>query len=106
MDDQATFPGCPAYLDSDGAAWCGLPAEAEVCYVISSTDGSLDSAKITCPRGHHFNGLIDYLTVPEPAAVAAESASPLVPPMIRGRWPSLQRKHRPAREPDHGGTDD
>jgi hypothetical protein len=106
MDGQAMFLNCPAYLDSDGAARCGLPAEVEMRYIIKSTDGLLGSATITCLRGHHFNGPVEYLTVPGPPAVAAVSASLLAPPMIRGRWPSLQRNRRPARELDHGGTDD
>ena len=84
MDSQATFLNCPAYLDSDGAARCGLPAEAGMRYVVSSTDGPLECAEIRCPRGHHFNGPIEYLTVPEPRAVAPVSARLLVPPAIRG----------------------
>jgi hypothetical protein len=43
---------------------------------MNSTDGPLESAKISCPRGHHFNGPIDCLTVPEQSAATAESASP------------------------------
>jgi hypothetical protein len=43
---------------------------------MNSTDGPLASAKITCPRGNHFNGPIDCLTVPEQSAATAESASP------------------------------
>jgi len=33
-------------------------------------------AYISCPRGHHFNGPIDCLTVPEQPAATAASASP------------------------------
>ena len=106
MDSQAMFLNCPAYLDSDGAARCGLPAEVGVRYIISSTDGPLESATITCPRGHHFNGPVESLTVPEPPAVAAVSASLLAAPMTRGQWPSLQRNRRPAHELNQGGTDD
>ena len=106
MDSQAMFLNCPAYLDSDGAARCGLPAEVGVRYTISSTDGPLECAEIRCPRGHHFNGPLGYLTVPEPPAVAAVSASLLAPPMTQGQWPSLQRNRRPAYELNQGGTDD
>jgi hypothetical protein len=67
MDSQAMFLTCPAYLDSHGAARCGLPAEVEMRYIMRSTDGPLESAEITCPRGHHFNGPVEHLTVPEPA---------------------------------------
>jgi len=61
MDSQPMFLNCPAYPGSDDAARCGLPAEA-ARYIISSTDGPLESATITCPRGHHFNGPVEYLT--------------------------------------------
>jgi len=73
MHSQATFLNCPEFLDSDGAARCGLPAEA-ARYIISSTGGPLESARITCPRGHHFNGPVEYLTVPEPAAIPGSRA--------------------------------
>ena len=58
MDSQVTFLNCPQFLDRSGTTRCGLPAEA-ARYVISSTDGPLESARITCPRGHHFNGPIE-----------------------------------------------
>jgi hypothetical protein len=70
MDSQAMFLDCPAYLDSQGAARCGLPAEVEARYMINSTDGPLECARISCSRGHHFNGPVEYLIVPGPAAAA------------------------------------
>ena len=80
MPRQPDFLTCPAYLNSDGANRCGLPAEVEARYTVRSTDGPLESAKIRCPRGHCFNGPIESLTVPtQPAAV---SASLLAPAMI------------------------
>ena len=106
MDSQAMFLNCPAYLDSDGAARCGLPAETAMRYIISSTDGPLESARIACPRGHHFNAPVGYLTMPEPPAGAAVSTGVLAPPTTRGRWPGLQRNRRPAHELNQGGTDD
>jgi len=66
MQSQAMFLNCPAYLDNDGATRCGLPAEVDVRYVMSSTSGPLESAKIRCPLGHWFNGPIEFLTVPQP----------------------------------------
>jgi hypothetical protein len=75
MQSQAIFMNCPAYLDNDGALRCGLPAEVEDRYTVTSTGGPLESAKISCPRGHHFNGPIESLTVPEPPAAAAAAAS-------------------------------
>jgi hypothetical protein len=56
MDPNVMFLDCPAYLDTDGTARCGLPAEVEDRYAADSTDGPLDSARIRCPRGHCFNG--------------------------------------------------
>jgi hypothetical protein len=88
MDSQAMFLNCPAYLDSAGAARCGLPAEVRRRYITSSTDGPLESAKITCPRGHHLNGPLGYLTMPQPPAGAAVSASLLAPPIPRGSGPA------------------
>jgi hypothetical protein len=59
------FLDCPAYLDSDspgGAVRCGLPAEVRCRFTMRSTDGPLESAMITCPAGHHFNGAIESFT--------------------------------------------
>jgi len=56
------FLDCPAYLDRDGAVRCGLPAEVERQYTMSSNDGPAESAKIRCPAGHWFNGAIESLT--------------------------------------------
>jgi hypothetical protein len=82
MESHAVFINCPAYLDNDGALRCGLPAEVEDRCTATSTGGPLESAKIRCPRGHHFNGPIEYLTVPEPPTAAALSARPLPPPAV------------------------
>jgi hypothetical protein len=62
MDVSVMFVDCPEYMDSDGAARCGLPAAVEYRYTVSSTNGPLESAKIRCPRGHSFNGPLDSLT--------------------------------------------
>ncbi len=56
------FLDCPAYLDHDGAARCGLPAEVERHFTMSSSDGPAESAKISCPAGHWFNGAIESRT--------------------------------------------
>jgi hypothetical protein len=57
------FLDCPAYLDPPGGAVrCGLPAEVRCRFTMRSTDGPLESAMITCPAGHHFNGAIESLT--------------------------------------------
>jgi len=45
------FLDCPAYLDQDGAARCGLPAEVSCRFIMNSTDGPLESAMIRCPAG-------------------------------------------------------
>jgi hypothetical protein len=63
-------------MDNNGAARCGLPAEVHYRYTMNSTDGPLESAKFSCPRGHHFNGPIDCLTVPEQPPATAAPANP------------------------------
>jgi hypothetical protein len=40
------FLDCPEYLDRARTERCGLPAEVESRYMIGSTDGPLESAKI------------------------------------------------------------
>jgi len=62
---QAMLADCPAFLSRDGILRCGLPAEVEAQWTISSTDGPLQSVKIRCPRGHWFTGPVESLTVPE-----------------------------------------
>jgi hypothetical protein len=64
------FLDCPAYMDKDGAARCGLPAAVEYRYTVTSTDGPMESAKIRCPRGHCFNGPIELLTWDKAAPMA------------------------------------
>ena len=68
MDTNVMFLDCPAYMDSSGAARCGLPAEVEYRYTMRSTDGPLESAKIRCPRGHCFNGPLESLLCDKAAA--------------------------------------
>ena len=65
MDGQAMLVNCPAFL-GHGAVRCGLPAVVEERYTLGSTDGPLPSARIRCPRGHWFNGLIEALGAAEP----------------------------------------
>jgi hypothetical protein len=43
------FVDCPACLDQEGAARCGLPAEVRYRFTMRSTDGPLDSIMIRCP---------------------------------------------------------
>jgi hypothetical protein len=57
------FLDCPAYLDEDGARRCGLPAEVRFLNIMRSTDGPLESAMISCPAGHWFNGALESLTL-------------------------------------------
>lgn len=68
MEGQEMFLDCPAYLDNRGAQRCGLPAEVQARYTLSSSDGPLDGVKISCPRGHWFNGTIESLTIPGPSS--------------------------------------
>jgi hypothetical protein len=62
MNADMTFLDCPAYLDRPGTVRCGLPAEVEDRYTMTSTDGPLESARIRCPDGHMFNGPVESLT--------------------------------------------
>jgi len=57
------FVDCPAYIDEEGARRCGLPAEVLCLNIMRSTDGPLESAMISCPAGHWFNGAIESLTL-------------------------------------------
>ena len=56
------FLDCPAYMDAHGASRCGLPAEVQDRYTVTSTDGPLESVRIQCPRGHWFNGPVECMT--------------------------------------------
>ncbi len=85
METDLTFMDCPAYMDKRGTARCGLPAEVECRYTVRSTDGPLESARIRCPRGHWFNGLVESLTwdkhpaaaIPQPADIQSHRAASL-----------------------------
>lgn len=77
MDASMMFVDCPAWMDRTGSVRCGLPAEVQDRYVMRSTDGPLESARIRCPRGHYFNGPVESLTLeqrPDPAAERAAIA--------------------------------
>jgi hypothetical protein len=56
------FLDCPAWLDQQGAARCGLPAEVRCRFTMRSTDGPVESVMISCPAGHYFCGAIQSLT--------------------------------------------
>lgn len=103
------FLDCPVDLPEDGTVRCGLPAEVRCRFTMRSTDGPLESAMITCPAGHSFNGPIEFLiwesreeherVVPElplapgvtaaravtMALTAAADSSPGIPPGEPGR---------------------
>jgi hypothetical protein len=72
MHSSVMFTDCPAYMNKTGSVRCGLPAEVQDRYLMSSTDGALESARIRCPRGHWFNGPIDSLTFGERPVLADE----------------------------------
>ena len=78
------FLDCPAFMDKTGSVRCGLPAEVEGRYLMRSTDGPLESARIRCPRGHWFNGPIESLTLDD------RPARPSQAPQAAG---SRQRLH-------------
>ena len=63
MESQAMFLDCPAYLDEHGHVRCGLPAEVKSRFIMSSTDGPLESVMIRCPVGHIFKAPIEFLSL-------------------------------------------
>ena len=73
METRATFVNCPG---------CGLPAEVEHRYTLTSTDGPLEGAKIRCPHGHWFNGPLESLTG---AAAPPDDAGEAAPADARQR---------------------
>jgi hypothetical protein len=75
MDTGVTFLDCPAYLDRHGTARCGLPAVVEYRYPIRSAEGTLDGAKIRCPRGHWFVGPVETLTIAESPDAAVRTGA-------------------------------
>jgi hypothetical protein len=62
MNAETMFLDCPAQVDRQGTVRCGLPAAVEDRYMMTSTDGPLESARIRCPEGHMFNGPVESLT--------------------------------------------
>ncbi len=83
MDCSAVmFLDCPAYLDKHRTRRCGLPAEVEDRYAVTSTDGPLESVRIRCPRGHWFNGPVESMTWDKMPPAAARLAGLLGP--VRG----------------------
>ena len=82
------FLDCLAYLDHDGAVRCGLPAEVERQFTMSSSDGPADSAKIRCPAGHWFNGAIESLTWESRDKHDPGSAGVASPPSPGGTLPA------------------
>jgi hypothetical protein len=75
------FLDCPAWLDQEGDARCGLPAEVRSWFTMRSSAGPVESVMIRCPVGHCFNGPVEVLTLEsrhkhEPGHAAVRS-SPL-----------------------------
>lgn len=97
MHTGIMFLDCPAYTDRRGTARCGLPAEVEDRYTVSSTEGPQESVKIRCPRGHWFSGPIEALTWQEHPS-AAPSPQPAAAPSRPGHRPeSSASASQPAR---------
>jgi hypothetical protein len=79
METSVIFLDCPAYLDNQSGTRCGLPAEVEYRYTVESPSGPLGSAKIRCPRGHWFNGLVESLTWGQHSGAEQERAHEVGP---------------------------
>jgi hypothetical protein len=97
MEGKTGFLDRPAHLGTGGTggtARCGLPAEVEARYILRSTGGPVECARICCLRGHWFNGPIESLTTPVPAAVGTESAASVALPPLTVHTEPTQR-HSP-----------
>jgi hypothetical protein len=53
---------------------------------------ALERAKISCPRRHHFNAPIEYLTLPEQPTATTASASPPPAPTVQSAPPHARRE--------------
>ena len=62
MQNQLMLLDCPAYLDENGLARCGLPAAVLCRAIAESTDGPVEIVKIKCPVGHHFHAPIELIS--------------------------------------------
>lgn len=82
MGRMIMFLDCPAYLDDEGVARCGLPAEVRWRFIMDSTDGPVESAMIRCPSGHWFNAPVEFLTYEK--ATAGPGTVRLSAPADRG----------------------
>jgi hypothetical protein len=63
MESQLAFLDCPAWLDDEYLARCGLPAEVLRRFIIDSTGGPLESVMIKCPARHSFIAPIEFLSL-------------------------------------------
>ena len=69
------FLACPAYLNDDGSARCGLPAEVTCRFTMRSSDGPLESVMIQCPARHRFNAPVEFLTFDDGSAPSRTGTS-------------------------------
>jgi hypothetical protein len=69
------FLACPAYLNDDGSARCGLPAEVTCRFTMRSSDGALESVMIQCPARHHFNAPVEFLIFEDGSSPSRTGAS-------------------------------
>lgn len=63
MESQLAFLDCPAWLDDEYLARCGLPAEVLRRFIIESTSGPLESVMIKCPARHSFIAPVGFLSL-------------------------------------------
>ena len=83
MESQIMFLDCPAFMDKEGTVRCGLPAEMKARYTMRSTDGPLESAMISCPSGHFFNGPIEFLRCNQRWGRTSQEVAPGTPENAR-----------------------
>ena len=63
MESRLAFLDCPAWLDEECHARCGLPPEVLRRFIMESTSGPLESVIIKCPAGHSFIAPIQFLSL-------------------------------------------
>ena len=63
MESQLAFLDCPAWLDDEYLARCGLPAVVLRRFTMESTSGPLESVMIKCPAYHSFIAPVEFLSL-------------------------------------------
>ena len=60
--DPVMDPGADPTVVLTACPECGAPAEMESRFVLESTDGPIEHARVRCLRGHWFVLAVEWLT--------------------------------------------